>query len=221
MLTAFFHLMAKAWGAMIAASRTSNFGLFYWSLAGAAITWLLQFTYQVWPLPPKGGLRSRLSVATKQTAKQFVFAVAVFSIALLIAWGMFAVRTVYYLRSGMRNAYVRERLSNDQLHADLNFRRHNLVTTDAAFTNVVHLLDAFAVFRSGAHGESCVVRLTAPNNSMGIASSVAQLSVATSNCPTFGPDGVGFDRDVDAYLCWRLASHRYKVIVSGFEVSVL
>jgi hypothetical protein len=75
-----------------------------------------------------------------------------------------------------------------QLERDLEIHRHSVSTTDPVFPNLIYMLQAFAVFRSEVHGESCVVRITAPATSQPLASVFAQLSVATSNCATFGPD---------------------------------
>jgi hypothetical protein len=67
--------------------------------------------------------------------------------------------------------------------------RHTIATTDPVFSNIVQLLQAFSEFRNHLQGEPCVVRITAPPESLELASAIAQLQIATSNCFTFGPDG--------------------------------
>jgi hypothetical protein len=77
---------------------------------------------------------------------------------------------------------------NRALATDLETRKHGISTSDPVFANIIYLLQAFSIFRNALHGQPCVVRVTAPSQSLALASTIAQFQIATSNCFTFGPD---------------------------------
>ncbi len=85
--------------------------------------------------------------------------------------------------------YERQKLADDEI-ASLGER--------PALSNVYKLLEAFAVYRNAITGADCRVEVTATPDSEAIALIVAQLSVRTSNCPTFGPFDLGRDPDARA-----------------------
>jgi len=95
-------------------------------------------------------------------------------------------------------AVENERLtdSTKTLSAELEWRKHNISTTDPVFPNVIYLLEAFHVYRHQRKDEPCVLRVTASPDSLPLASAVAQFSNSVSGCFTFGPDPAG-DPDVD------------------------
>jgi hypothetical protein len=196
MLTAFWHLAVRAWGAMIAASSTSTFGLGVWTFMLALAVWVAGVGRE-WRRFHKAQEKSPFREAVRASKETAVYEIGTIVVVAMLVWGVFVIRTIYYLRTGMRYAYTQEIQRNKDLKAQLEHREKEMDTSDPVFGNTVHLLGAFSGFRDYLHGESCVVHITAPNESMGFASMVAQFSIATSNCPTFGPDGVGFDRNPD------------------------
>jgi hypothetical protein len=115
-------------------------------------------------------------------------------VALLVFGPIFiyqALKTVYEEHRVLVARYQELAATNKQLAEDLEKHKQTLVTTDPAFANVTYLLQAFSKFRNALHGEPCVVRVTAPPEAMAMANMVAQLSIAASNCSTFGPDEQG------------------------------
>jgi hypothetical protein len=119
---------------------------------------------------------------------------AVVVVALLVFGPIFIYQSLKLVYEEHRTLVARYReldATNKQLAEDLERHKHTLVTTDPAFANVTYMLQAFSIFRSALRGEPCVVRVTAPPEAMAMARMVAQLSIAASNCPTFGPDEQG------------------------------
>jgi len=79
---------------------------------------------------------------------------------------------------------------NATLETLVQSRRHSLDTTEPVFPNIIYLLKAFRMYRFAiGHDTKCTVYITAPPGSTQFASMVAQVSIATSNCATFGPHG--------------------------------
>jgi hypothetical protein len=85
-----------------------------------------------------------------------------------------------------------------ELQEEVDFRKHNLRTTDPVFSNLMYLMRAFQTYRHAIGGDavSCTVRITVPpGNQSEIARTVGQFSVGTSNCSTFGPMDMGGSPD--------------------------
>jgi hypothetical protein len=87
---------------------------------------------------------------------------------------------------------------NGDIKSELDHRKNEMETSDPVFGNIIALLGAFSSFRTYLQGESCVIVVTAPQDSASVATAVAQLQIATSNCRTLGPDEL-FDRNPDLY----------------------
>lgn len=106
----------------------------------------------------------------------------------VVMWAIFFVRIIYddHMQLIAQRAGDLRRIT--QLERDLQVHRHSVSTSDPVFTNLIYMLQAFAVFRGEVNGESCVVRITGAPTSQPLASVFAQFSVSTSNCATFGPD---------------------------------
>lgn len=80
---------------------------------------------------------------------------------------------------------------NTFLAEALQHRKHSIDTTDPVFPNIIYLLQAFRMYRNAlGHGAKCTIYITAPPDSVPAARMVAQFSIATSNCATFGPHGI-------------------------------
>ena len=117
-------------------------------------------------------------------------AAGVFGLVLL-AFVVFAGVTIYADHQSLVSQNVELRRRKTDLESTLHKKTHSLDTTDPVFPNIIYLLEAFNVFRHANKGVPCVVRLTAPPDSLPMASMVAQFSNSVSGCYTFGPEGPG------------------------------
>jgi len=90
----------------------------------------------------------------------------------------------------LENDLKATRIEAGTLRTDLEHHRHSIATDDPVFPNIIYLLQAFRMFRIELGPTTkCTVYVTAPPESVSIAGVVAQFSIATSNCGTFGPMG--------------------------------
>jgi hypothetical protein len=196
MLQHFFHLALRSWFAMVAATSSNTLGVFVWGVLPALLAWLVAVAIVWFRLhKQEQGLPRSIWLAFRNSTAGLVGIGALFVIA-LVMWTVFTLRTVYYDHEHFVTLHAEDAQRIRDAEAKLAFYRSNISTQDPVFGNIIYLLQAFAVFRNGVHGESCVIRVTAPSESLPLASMVAQFSVATSNCATFGPDEL-FDRNPD------------------------
>ena len=131
--------------------------------------------------------------AMRQHVEESAAMAAVGSITvLLVVYGTQFLWKVAHAAYGDHQSFVQAnenlKAENRVLATDLEARKNGIFTTDPVFVNIIYLLQAFSNFRNGLHGEPCVVRVTAPSESLAFASTIAQFQIATSNCFTFGPD---------------------------------
>ena len=118
MLAAAGHLVVYAWGAMVAASGTTTFGLLLWTAGVALAVWIAAVVYE-W-----NAIESRPRTIRMALGKSRPVAVGGIAVFLLITfvWGVFILRTVYYERAGMRWAYAREVQRNQELSSQIRLR---------------------------------------------------------------------------------------------------
>ena len=171
------------------AFHTGTLGFLLSTLGIAVCIWMAGLGFKWWEL-------KTLRAALSKSVNLLLIDIAGISLFLVVVYPVFVVRTVYYLHAGSRYESSVDAERYQQVSADLKFHRHNIATTDPVFGNLIDLLSAFSIFRNSLHGESCVVRVTAPPQSLPMASAIAQLQIAASNCATFGPDAL-FDRNPD------------------------
>lgn len=129
----------------------------------------------------------------KAAADSFMGGVVVFFLTVSVGaaiFGVFIVKTVHETCHVLRNERDEAMRKNVTLEESLRQKKHSIDTTDAVFPNIIYLLQAFRMYRVAlGHDAQCTVYITAPPDSVPTASAVAQFSIATSNCATFGPLG--------------------------------
>ena len=196
MLSHFLHLALRSWLAMVSATSTNTLGFFVWSVLVAVLAWLIAVLNAWLNIRKEQRGWQGLAVAFRSNLKAGSISVGVVFIVAIAMWAVFCVRTVYadHTQFVALHAEDTKRIADEE--TQVKFYQHNISTHDPVFSNLIYLLQDFAVFRNNVHGETCVVRITAPEQSQPLASAFAQFSVNTSNCPTFGPDEL-FDRNPD------------------------
>jgi hypothetical protein len=150
---------------------------------------LISYTISAWRnLRKQEGSWRAIAPALRTSPKGGGVGVSIIVALAVVMWSIFLVRTDYddHMQLIAERASGLRRIS--QLERELQAHRHSVSTSDPVFPNLIYMLQAFAVFRGEVHGESCVVRITAPATAQPLASVFAQFSVSTSNCATFGPD---------------------------------
>ncbi|MGH9342445.1 MAG: hypothetical protein ACRD19_01575 [Terriglobia bacterium] len=181
---------------MVSATSTNTLGFLVWSFLVSVLGWLIAVinTWADLRKRERGWRVAALALTSKLRAG--AVSVGVVSVVAAGMWTIFLVRTAYYDHAQLVELHARDAKRIEADESRLNFYRYNVSTRDPVFGNLMHLLQSFAIYRNGVHGESCVVRVTAPRETLALASMLAQFSIATSNCPTFGPDEL-FDRNPD------------------------
>jgi hypothetical protein len=196
--TAICHLALRSWFAMVAAFSTNTLGFLLGLFGVAFCIWMANVLWDWWRFRQTytgvGGLFTALSKSIHVILAEFV-GVSVF---LLVCWTSFVIRTIYFDHTGLQYANSVQMTNSGQssaaaaqeiarLRAQVEFQQNNITTQEPVFINIRDLLQAFAVFRNDLNKESCVVKITAPPQTEPLASVVGNFSIATSNCPTFGP----------------------------------
>jgi hypothetical protein len=143
-----------------------------------------------------------LEAMWKHIAESAAIALVSLPVAILLVYGtQFIYRAAhvgYENHQSLAQANGNLKAENRALATDLEARKHGISTSDPVFGNIIYLLQAFSVFRNALHGQPCVVRVTAPPQSLALASTIAQFQIATSNCFTFGPDpNIRMNPDLD------------------------
>lgn len=193
MITHGGHLAARAWTAAVAAVGTTTLGLILLSVALSLLIWVFSAVYaRITQRGSTGARKTFGQLLASSASNAFIALVALGSIVLL-TWCVFVVRSIYFDHMNLARVHAADLKVRDELQRDLEFHRHNVSTTDPVFPNLIYMLQAFRGFRNAIDQQSCVVSVTAPAESVPIASTIAQLSIQASNCPTFGP----FPSDMD------------------------
>lgn len=112
-------------------------------------------------------------------------------VLVVCSWTAFVVVTVYVDHQELVTKIKSLKQTKIELADAIELRKHSLVTGDPVFVNTIYLLMAFDGYRHYQHSKPCVVMLTAPPQSAGMASMVAQFSNSVSDCFTFGANGLG------------------------------
>lgn len=194
----FVNLLGHSWDAMVRATGTTTLGFIIWTLALTAVGWAATVAVR-WIELKRENTTSPFEKALLSSRLPGIFlAGGVFVLVLVVFW-FFLALTVYRDHQSLvaENKKLADR--NVTLSAELNWRKHNISTTDAVFPNIIYLLQAFQVYRGYIKGAPCVIWITAPSDSLPLASTVAQFSNSVSGCSTFGPFPSGnpdLDEDV-------------------------
>jgi hypothetical protein len=188
MFVHFLHLAARSWLALMSATSTNTLGFLVWSLLVVVLGWFITALSAWSNLRKQEGGWGAIAPALRTSLKGGGVGVSIIVALAVVMWAIFLVRTVYDDHMQLIAQRASDLRRTTQLERDLQVHRHSVSTSDPVFPNLIYMLQAFAVFRGEVHGESCVVRITAPAMSQPLASLFAQFSVSTSNCATFGPD---------------------------------
>ena len=182
----FVNLLGHSWDAMVRATGTTTLGFIVWVLALTAILWAagvaanwLDLRRKRTPAPLVKALLGSRSLG--------IFSATGVGLLVLTVFSIFFVQTVYGGHQWLVAENKRLADENVVLSANLNWRKHNISTTDPIFRNIVGLLGSFQAYRINLKGSPCVIWITAPADSLPLASSLAQLSNSVSGCSTFGP----------------------------------
>jgi hypothetical protein len=190
------NLSGRSWKAMVKATGTNTLGFVVWTLAIAAIGWASTVDDR-WLELRREGAEKPLREAFLASLWIGVFMAAGVGVLVLGAFALSLVHTVYaeHQAAVRDNATLRDR--NEALSKELDWRKHNISTTDAVFPNIIHLLQAFNSYRHAQNGKPCVVMLSAQPDSNPMASMIASFSNSVSGCFTLGPMDASINPDVE------------------------
>lgn len=193
----FLNLLHRSWAALVSASSTSTLGFVLWTIGVTVIGWTATVAakwFELWRAKRNQPLRSALDASFVPG----MFLLGGMAVFVFVTYGYFVMRTVYddHQYFVAQNGQLAE--NNKALSADVQWRKHNISTTDAVFPNVIYLLQAFSIYRHALNGQRCVVMITAPRESAALASAVAQFSNSVSNCFTVGPVDATSNPDAEA-----------------------
>src|ERR1700680_3219604 len=147
MWTHFVNLLGHTWNAMVRATGTTTLGFIVWTLAITAVGWVVTVVTNWLELGRAKTVSPFQQAIASSRLPGIILAVAVFGLVFVV-YSVFLVQTVYRDHQSLvaRNRELAD--SNNSLSVDLNWRRHNISTTDAVFPNIIYLLQAFQIYRS-------------------------------------------------------------------------
>jgi len=198
----------------VAAFGTTTLGFVVWTLLLTAVAWLAGIAatwVKLWrrktPHPFKEALSESLLPGK--------FLAAGIAVILLVSYTISFTHTAYEDHQSLVNRIAILHQSNAELAQQLEIRKHSMVVGDPAFVNTLYLLQAFSIYRHALDGKPCVIMVTAPRASNGMASMVAQFSNSVSGCFTFGPMDSDIDPDVekrarDEVIPNKIVFHAYR-----------
>jgi hypothetical protein len=186
MLHAFLNLLAHSWDALIKATGTTTLGFVLWTLAVIAVSWASTVA-EKWLRLKRAHSTEPFLESLRGSLWLGVFSAGGVTILVAFVFVVFVVRTIYgdHERLVQRNEELTAH--NRMLSEGLEWRKHNVSTTDAVFPNLIYLLQAFQIYRGAQSGRPCVLWITATSDSAALASVVAQFSNSVSGCFTIGP----------------------------------
>lgn len=173
--------LADTWG-VVAGGRLSTL------IASVAILCITLAIYK--KLAGPEAMRNRLRATASIGMATMLVGFVVFFVNLLIITPRWLYEEQKELAQHLREERKQLIKDNALLSQALSHRKHSIDTTDPVFPNIIYLLQAFRIYRNTiGHDAKCTIYITAPPDSIPAASMVAQFSIATSNCATFGPMG--------------------------------
>ncbi len=183
---------------MTRATSTSTLGFILWTIGIAIVGWASPILARWWQLRQDKQIKPLSRALRESLLASILLAGGV--IALVVsAWAFFTVSTIY----GDHQTLVVQNNSlsatNAKLQKDLEWRKHNISTTDAVFPNLIYMLQAFRSFGRDMHGIPCVLYVSAPKETEALASVMVQLAGSDSGCSPFGPQS-GDNPDLDPEL---------------------
>lgn len=190
MVPHFLNLLHRSWDALVSASGTSTLGFVLWTIGITVIGWAATVAanwFDLWRA--KYNQPFRAALARSVTAGTFLAGFVFVFVA--ITYGCFVIRTVYddHQHLVAENRQFAE--SSKSLSAEVQWRKHNISTTDPVFPNLIYLLQTFTMYRQVLKGQPCVIVITAPSESRALASVVASFSNSVSKLFYVWTDGRG------------------------------
>jgi hypothetical protein len=196
MLPHLLNLLGRSWHFMIGATGTTTLGFFVWVVAFAMLSWAASVAAK-WVELRRDGAADVFRNALRASKLPNVFLFGFIFVMLLCLYEGFVGRTIYDDHEDLTAAVQALHSKNSGLTAELEKRKHDIVTTDPVFSNINSLLLAFDIYRHAIKGEPCVVMLTAPPDSGPLVGEVSQFSNSVSDCFTFGPMPSGYDPEAE------------------------
>lgn len=136
------------------------------ALGLSGVIWLVTALDNWWKGRKTSSGRAAVVNALKATIRTGVINVVSIVLLLLIVWSAFVIYTLYANHMEFVRDLTATRAQVGQLQNDLEFHRHNLVTTDPVFSNIAYMLQAFASFRGRTRTTDgqpdCQIKITAP-----------------------------------------------------------
>lgn len=168
------------------ASSSSTLGFLLWTIGLTAISIVAQIVGRWYGLHRKQA-DSPWQTALEESFWPSIFTVAGFALLILAAWFLFLALAIYKDHQQLVTENSQLLIVNTQLSTDLEWRKHNVSTTDAVFPNMIYMLQAFHSFKGEMNGSPCVLYFSAPKETQPLASVIAQLAGPLSGCSPFGP----------------------------------
>jgi hypothetical protein len=182
----FVNLLCDSWRSVVEALSTSTLSIVLFSLVTPIVTFIVSLAIVSRKKQNrKFNERARESLQPAAIA----FAVPLVFLAIVLTWEVVA--NVY--KEHQKSIATEKELiaQNHKLSADVEWRKHNLSTSDPVFSNVTGILGAFAMFKYALNQEPCSVMITAPPESGRLAEVIAAVSNSVSGCFTSGPSSFG------------------------------
>ncbi len=194
-----WNVLGRSWDDMVKATGTTSLGFVVWTLALSAVGWAAGVAAKWYELK-KTKTAHPFNQAVRESLRAGGFLTIGVAGLVFISFWIFLVRTVYDDHQSLvnRSNVLANKIAT--VTQEVEFRKHNMVTTDPVFVNTIYLLQAFNVYRHAQNGKPCVLLLSAPpenKEANAMASMVAQFSNSVSGCFTFGPMDANADPDVE------------------------
>lgn len=165
---------------------TTTLGFIVWTLLLGAVGWGVNVA-ALWYKLSKSKAPHPLSQALREPLLAGKFLAPGVGVILTASYAYFFARTVYQDHQSLVSRIAVLSKTNAGMTRELEVRQHSMVTSDPLFPNTIYLLQAFDSYRHAQNGRPCVIMLSAPPDSNGMASMVAQFTNSVSGCFTFGP----------------------------------
>ena len=191
----FLNLLGRSWRALMSATSSSTLGFFLWTILVAVIAYFAGVLAAALKLRSKGTVHP-FKQALTESLLTGIFSFLGLALLVLLAWAVFVVPTVYSEHQMFVAQNATLTADNATLRKDLNWRKHNISTTDAVFPNLIYMLQAFVFFKRDMNGTSCILYFSAPKETAPLASVMAQLAGPLSGCSPLGPVSAD-DPDLD------------------------
>lgn len=180
------NLLGHSWDAMTRATSTSTLGFVLWTLAITAIGWGAPIAGR-WLILKRAKHDRPFRKALNDSFWPSVFLAGGVIALVLVTFGAFILRTVFndHQTFVMQNKTLRA--DNATLHKELEWRKHNISTTDPVSYNIEFVLRVFETFKRDMNGAPCLLYVSAPKETVALASEIGRLGGMVSGCSGVAP----------------------------------